>query len=100
MNLTIRPLASPDPQDAEARRCAEVMAGTDPWLKYGRTFEQCLPAVQNPDREVYVAYEGDTFRGFTVLLMRGALPGYIGIVAVAADARGGGVGSALLDYAE
>lgn len=100
MNLTIRPLASSDPEHAEARCCAQVMTGTDPWLKYGRTFEQCLAAVQNPDREVYVALEGETFRGFTVLLMRGALPGYIGIVAVTAEARGSGVGSALLDHAE
>ena len=76
------------------------MASTDPWLKLGRTFEQCLAAVRNPDREVYVAYDGETFRGFTVLLMRGALPGYIGVVAVTGEARGSGVGSALLDHAE
>jgi ribosomal protein S18 acetylase RimI-like enzyme len=100
MNLTIRPLASPDPELTETRRCAGIMAASDPWLMLGRTYEQCLAAVRNPDRDVYVAYDGDTFRGFTVLLMRGALPGYIGVVAVAEEARGSGVGSALLDFAE
>lgn len=100
MNLTIRPLASPDPEETEARRCAEIMASTDPWRKLGRSFEQCLAAVQNRDREVYVAYEGDELRGLAVLLMRGALPGYIGVVAATADARSRGVGSALLDHVE
>jgi ribosomal-protein-alanine N-acetyltransferase len=100
MNLTIRPLASPDTDLAEARRCAEVMASSDPWLTLGRTFEQCLASVQNREREVHVAYEGEVFRGFTILALHGALVGYIAVVAVAQDARGTGVGSALLDFAE
>ena len=34
--------------DAEARACTEMMATSDPWIFFGRTFEQCLDRVRNP----------------------------------------------------
>jgi [ribosomal protein S18]-alanine N-acetyltransferase len=86
--------------DAEARACAEMMATSDPWIFFGRTFEQCLARVTNPAGEVWVAREDGAARGFIILLLHGAFVGYIQVVCVAADARSSGVGSKLVAFAE
>jgi ribosomal protein S18 acetylase RimI-like enzyme len=86
--------------DTEARACAEMMATSDPWVFLGRTFEQCLARVTNPAGEVWVAREDSIARGFIILLLQGAFVGYIQVVCVAADARGSGVGSKLVAFAE
>jgi len=86
--------------DAEARACAEMMASSDPWIFFGRTFEQCLARVTNPAGEVWVAREDGTARGFIILLLQGAFVGYIQVVCVASDARSSGIGSKLVAFAE
>jgi ribosomal protein S18 acetylase RimI-like enzyme len=86
--------------DAEARACAGMMAASDPWLFFGRTFEQCLARVTNPGGEVWVARTEGTPRGFIVIVTQGAFVGYIQIVCVAAEARGRGIGSQLVAFAE
>jgi len=86
--------------EAEARACAEMMSTSDPWIFFGRTFEQCLARVNNPAGEVWVARENGGARGFIILLLQGAFVGYIQVVCVAADARGSGVGSRLVAFAE
>ncbi len=86
--------------DREARLCAELMSTSEPWLTIGRTFEQSLKLVQHPEREVYVAFDGETFRGFIILVVNGALVGYLQIIAVTPGARGAGIGSELLTFAE
>lgn len=86
--------------DAEARICAEMMATSDPWVFFDRTFEQCLDRVNNPMGEVWVARENGIARGFIILVLQGAFVGYIQVVCVAADARGSGVGSRLVGFAE
>ena len=92
----IRPLASPD----EARKCAEMMCATDPWITLGRTYDQCLTVVENPDQEVYLAVDGDQILGFIILVMRGAFTGYIRSICVDSLARGRGVGSDLVRFVE
>ena len=86
--------------DAEARACAEMMASSDPWVFFGRTFEQCLARITNPSGEVWVARERGMPRGFIILLLQGAFVGYIQVVCVAANARGSGLGSRLVRFAE
>ncbi len=86
--------------DAEARVCAEMMASSDPWLHFGRTFEQCLARVTNPSGEVWVARIDGVPQGFIILVLQGAFVGYIQIVCVAESARGGGLGSRLVAFAE
>jgi hypothetical protein len=49
----IRPLATDD----EARVCAEIMSTTEPWLTFGRSFQQSLEILRDPAREVYVALD-------------------------------------------
>lgn len=86
--------------DVEARVCAAMMASSDPWLHFGRTFEQCLDRLTNPSGEVWVAREGGVPRGFIILILQGAFVGYIQIVCVSADARSIGLGSHLVRFAE
>jgi ribosomal protein S18 acetylase RimI-like enzyme len=86
--------------DAEARTCAAMMASSDPWVFFGRTFEQCLARVTNPAGEVWVAREGGIARGFIIIVMQGAFVGYIQVVCVVAEARSSGVGSKLVAFAE
>lgn len=86
--------------DEEARVCAEMMASSDPWLHFGRTFEQCLARLRNPAGEVWVARKDGRPLGFIILILQGAFAGYIQIVCVAADARGSGLGSRIVSFAE
>jgi ribosomal protein S18 acetylase RimI-like enzyme len=86
--------------DAEARACAQMMATSDPWLFFGRTFEQCLARVTNPHGEVWIARRGNTPVGFVIIVVEGAFVGYIQIVCVSADERSGGIGSRLVGFAE
>jgi [ribosomal protein S18]-alanine N-acetyltransferase len=89
----IRPLASRD----EAERCAAMMASSEPWLTLGRTWDECLTVVTDPTCETYV---DDDLRGFIIINMHGAFTGYIRTVCVAADARGTGLGTQLVAFAE
>lgn len=86
--------------DAEASQCATMMSSTDPWLKLGRTFDDCLAAIRNRDREVWVAHQDDRPAGFVILNMQGAFVGYIQSICVAAAFRGRGVGTELIDFVE
>ena len=76
------------------------MATSEPWLTLGRGYEESRKLIEDPSREVYVAWDGDQFRGFIVVLMHGAFVGYIQTVAVAHEARGSGVGTELIQFAE
>jgi ribosomal protein S18 acetylase RimI-like enzyme len=84
----------------EAETCAAMMASTEPWLTLGRTFADCLPLLQDPNREVYVAEEDGVVRGFIILNMQGAFTGYIQSICVAPETRGSGLGSRLVGFAE
>ena len=85
---------------AEAARCATIMATSDPWITLGRGFEKCHAAVTDPTREVYVARAGDELAGFLILTMQGAFRGYIQAIATDEKFRGRGVGTALITFAE
>jgi ribosomal-protein-alanine N-acetyltransferase len=86
--------------DDDARACAAMMCATDPWITIGRTFNQCLAAVSDPTREVWVARDGDAVRGFIIINMHGAFIGYIQTVCVDAGRRGTGLGTQLVAFAE
>jgi ribosomal protein S18 acetylase RimI-like enzyme len=92
----IRPLAGVD----EARRCAEMMCSTEPWITIGRNFDESLALIQDPTREVYVADVRGKVHGFIIVNMHGAFVGYIQTVCVDANARGGGLGTRLMEFAE
>ena len=92
----IRPLSG----DQEARRCASMMCASEPWITIGRDFDQSLKIVSDPTREVYVAENNGRTEGFIILNMRGAFVGYIQTVCVDPTARGAGLGTQLVQFAE
>ena len=96
MTVTIEPARS----DADREACARMMSETDPWITLGRSYERCLTAVSDPARELYVARTADGVAGFILLTMKGQFPGYITSVCVAASARGAGLGTKLVAFAE
>ena len=96
MTATIEPAR--DAADRES--CARMMSATEPWITLGRDHDRCLTIVSDPTRELYVARGGGDLVGFILLNMAGPFAGYIQSVCVAESARGGGIGTQLVGYAE
>jgi ribosomal protein S18 acetylase RimI-like enzyme len=77
------------------------MASTDPWVTLGRSFEDCLARCRRAEYVVLVARRAGQALGFVLLHPSGVAGSpYIASIATAEDARGSGVGSALLAHAE
>ena len=77
-----------------------MMSSSEPWVTLKRDYARCVTAVSDRGRELYVALSDDRVAGFILLNMQGPFPGYIQTVCVADSARGGGIGSQLVRYAE
>ena len=77
------------------------MAGSDPWVTLGRGLDACRAVCTRPGYELYVARKDGEPRGFALVHPRGVAGSpYLASIAVAAEARGGGVGRRLLAFAE
>lgn len=96
VRVEIRRLQNAD----EAHQCARLMAHSEPWMTLLRTYEGALKMLSDPSREIYLAVVRDEIVGFIVLIMSGALVGYIQTVAVMPEWRNKGIGSRLLKFAE
>lgn len=92
----IRPLATQD----EAEQCARMMASLEPWITLGRDYDESLQVLLDPQRESYIACRGGSLEGFLILIMHGAFIGYIQTICVAPEARGQGLGTRLIEFAE
>lgn len=84
----------------EAEKCARLMASSEPWITLRRTYQGSMKMLSDPSREVYLAVLKDEIVGFIVLIMSGALVGYIQTVAVRPEWRNRGIGTRLLKFAE
>jgi [ribosomal protein S18]-alanine N-acetyltransferase len=81
--------------------CARVMADSEPWITLGRDLEGCRAAVTRPGTELFVARDRLQAAGFVLVAPFGmAGSPYIASLAVMAEARGEGIGSELLRFAE
>jgi ribosomal protein S18 acetylase RimI-like enzyme len=83
--------------------CAGLMASSEPWITLERDAKACGTALRRPGTELFLArrQESGAPVGFILLAPYGlAGSPYIAIVAIAAEARGKGVGSQLLRFAE
>jgi ribosomal protein S18 acetylase RimI-like enzyme len=85
---------------AEAEICARMMADSEPWITLRRNYDTSLRILTDPAREVYLATINGQMAGFTILIMHGALVGYIQSVCVAPEWRNKGIGSQLMVFAE
>ncbi len=81
--------------------CSELMASSEPWVALGRGLDVCRSACVDPAYLVLVARREGTPCGFIRLHPRGVAGSpYVASVAVAEEARGLGIGTALLEAAE
>jgi ribosomal protein S18 acetylase RimI-like enzyme len=85
---------------ADFKLCARLMAATEPWLTLKRDYSACLSSVAAPLREVYAAKKNGTTLGFIILQMTGTFKGYIQTICVAPQARGRGIGTLMIEFAE
>src|SRR4051812_10543241 len=86
--------------EADAQRCAHLMASSEPWLTLGRSYKTCLAIIQDPSREVYLLKKETELAGFLILCMTGAIVGYIQTICIDPAWRGQGLGTKLVEFAE
>ncbi len=82
---------------------AQLMTSTDPWVTFKRGFEGCRATLTRPGTDLFMARDRESARphGFILLAPYGfAASPYVACFAVAAEARGQGVGSRLMQFAE
>jgi ribosomal protein S18 acetylase RimI-like enzyme len=85
----------------DARWAARLMSSSSPWTTLGRGFEACLAACTSPLDVLEIVEDGGERCGFVLVRPAGVAGApYIVSIAVAPDARGRGVGAALLAHVE
>lgn len=99
--MSVDALTVAEATDAEREWAAQVMASSEPWLSLGRGLEQCRAACHRPGYLMLVAREGAEPLAFALLHPAGVAGSpYLASFAVAANARGRGVGAFLLTACE
>ena len=84
----------------EVKECARLMAKSEPWITLQRNYDIAVKMLNDPSREVYIGFENNEIVGFIILIMHGALVGYIQTAGVKPEWRNKGVGTKLLKFAE
>jgi ribosomal protein S18 acetylase RimI-like enzyme len=88
-------------EDRDYDWCARLMAGSEPWITLRRDLEGCHAALRRPGSELFVARERGAPAGFILIHPYGCAGSpYIASVAVAEEARGRGIGTQLVAFAE
>ena len=81
--------------------CARLMGGSEPWITLRFGLDECRAVLRRPGSELFVAREHSRPAGFILIHPYGfAGSPYIASVAVAEGARGRGIGSQLVAFAE
>lgn len=87
--------------EADIGWCTRLMASTEPWITLRPSAVACEAVFRRAGCELFLARRSETNVGF-ILLQQSGLAGspYVGAIAVSEQARGHGVGSQLLAFAE
>ncbi len=94
--MKIRKLSNQD----EVKECARIIAESEPWITLQRNYDIAIKMLNDPSREIYIGYEKDEIVGFIILIMHGALVGYIQTAGVMPEWRNKGIGTKLFEFAE
>ena len=84
----------------DAGFCADMMANSEPWITLNRGKQESLEIINDPSREVYIAWLQDEIAGFIIVEMSGTFKGYIKSICVSPSHRNKGIGSKLMSYTE
>ena len=99
-NNKIKPEIRQTSNTADFAQCATLMAGSDPWLAMGISYEECLSAFGRFENTVFVLQQDDSVLGFVMLQEQGSFKGYIKTLCINENYRGLGYGSLLLQFCE
>ena len=81
--------------------CAQLMSSSEPWITLRRDLDGSRVTLCRPGTDLFVAHAEGERAGFILLAPYGmAASPYIASFGIAAGARGRGIGSALLRFAE
>jgi [ribosomal protein S18]-alanine N-acetyltransferase len=95
------PLEIVPAEPADREWCARLMASTEPWLRLGRGLAECRERCSDPQYVLRLALLGGERCGFLLLHPRGVAGSpYVASIAVDAQIRGRGIGTALMEWAE
>jgi len=83
------------------RWCAQLMASSEPWFTLQLNVDDCESSLRRLASELFLAHEGGQRLGLLLLQPYGlAGSPYIAAIAVVPEARGLGVGTKMLGFAE
>ncbi|HEX7880783.1 MAG TPA: GNAT family N-acetyltransferase [Candidatus Eisenbacteria bacterium] len=97
--LDIRPLDGPD-RERWITECARMLAASEPWITLRRTEATAHGGISDSGQEAWVAIIGDEVVGFMLLVLHGALRGYLRTICLAPGFRGRGLGTRMIRFAE
>jgi len=86
--------------EAEKKICANLMAGSDPWITLGITGEMMLRTLKDPLHETFMVLIDDQIAGTFVLQEKGAFTGYIKSIAVKKEWQGHKLGELMMAFIE
>jgi RimJ/RimL family protein N-acetyltransferase len=95
-DLHVEPMADAN----DAHECARMMAASEPWITLQRTADALVPVISDPVKQVWLVRDADGIAAFVILDLRGLTNGYVQTICVRPDRRKGGLGAALLTWAE
>lgn len=80
--------------------CAALMASNEPWITLQRNYTDSLNLLEDPTSEVYLLQKDQQRIGFVMIKMKGSFTGYIQTIVLLEEARGRGIGEAVINYME
>lgn len=99
-------MKNPDPAirsvntEKEKVICAEIMAGTEPWITLGMSSCHLRDSMNDSLNKVFAAYVQDEIVGTFVIQTEGAFSGYLKSIAVKSDWRGKNLGTIMMTFIE
>ena len=96
LSISVRPAV-----DDEVRWAAELLAGQEPWITLGVSYETCLRNCSDPDLDLFIALRGEDRCGMLLVHPKGlAGSPYIKSIATDPGFRGSGAGLDMMHFAE
>ncbi|MDF1576510.1 MAG: GNAT family N-acetyltransferase [Bacteroidales bacterium] len=86
--------------EKEKTACAEIMAGSEPWITLGIYMDHIMKILNDPLHEVFAAYIKDEIVGSMVIHTKGAFPAYLKSIAVKQGPGGQELVEQMMDFIE